>query len=64
MLETLRAYGAGLLAGAGEQDAAEVAWPGGRRGWPGRPRRGCRPAEGEAAAARWLDAEDATTRRC
>ena len=45
MLETLRAYGAGLLAEAGEQD-------GGRRRagrvraarWPRRPRRGCRPA--------------------
>ena len=64
MLETLRAYGAGLLGEAGEADgaaaalaryalrvagqAAAVLWTSGT---------------GEAAAARWLDAEDATTRQ-
>ena len=59
MLETLRGYGAGLLAGAGEQDQAQAALA----------RYAVRVAEeagagvltttGEAAAARWLDAEDA-----
>ena len=44
MLETLRAYGAGLLAEAGEQDGAAAArWPGTRCGWPDRPRPGCSP---------------------
>jgi DNA-binding CsgD family transcriptional regulator len=63
MLETLRAYGAMLLAESGEQDAmaAELA------------RYALRVAEdavaglqtstGEAAAASWLDAEDPTTRQ-
>jgi len=60
MLETLRAYGAGLLAGAGEQDQAQAVLA----------RYAVRVAEeagagvltvtGEAAAARWLDAEAAT----
>ncbi len=60
MLETLRGYGAGLLAGAGEQDRAQAALA----------RYAVRVAEaadagletiaGELAAARWLDAEDAT----
>ena len=59
MLETLRGYGAGLLAGAGEQDQAQAALA----------RYAVRVAEeagagmltttGEPAAARWLDAEDA-----
>jgi len=59
MLETLRGYGAGLLAGAGEQGQAQAALA----------RYAVRVAEeaaagmlsptGEAAAARWLDAEDA-----
>jgi non-specific serine/threonine protein kinase len=63
MLETLRAYGAGLLAESGEDDAATAALAG----------YALRVAEdamsvltsgtGEVAAARWLDAEDATTRR-
>ena len=45
MLETLRAYGAGLLAEAGEQAAAAAALAAVRGwGWPGRPRRGCRPS--------------------
>jgi predicted ATPase/DNA-binding CsgD family transcriptional regulator len=63
MLETLRAYGAGLQAEAGEDDAAAAALA----------RYALRVAEdataglmadaGEVAAARWLDAEDATMRR-
>jgi predicted ATPase len=63
MLETLRAYGAGLLAEAGESDAVAGALA----------RYALRVAEdaiaaltagtGEVAAARWLDAEDATMRR-
>ena len=63
MLETLRAYGAGLLAEAGESDAVAAALA----------RYALRVAEeararltadaGEVAAARWLDAEDATMRR-
>jgi predicted ATPase/DNA-binding CsgD family transcriptional regulator len=63
MLETLRAYGAGLLAEAGEGGAAATALAG----------YALRVAEdamsvltadtGEVAAARWLDAEDATMRR-
>jgi predicted ATPase/DNA-binding CsgD family transcriptional regulator len=62
MLETLRAYGAGLLAEAGERDGVAAALA----------RYALRVAEGallgvqadtgEVAAARWLDAEDATTR--
>jgi predicted ATPase/DNA-binding CsgD family transcriptional regulator len=62
MLETLRAYGAGLLAEAGEADAVAAAVAG----------YAVRVAEeamavltvgtGEVAAARWLDAEDATMR--
>ena len=63
MLETLRAYAAGLLAETGEQDRRPRRWPGTRCGWPGRRRPGCRPPTGEAAAARWLDAEDATMRQ-
>jgi predicted ATPase/DNA-binding CsgD family transcriptional regulator len=62
MLETLRAYGAGLLAAAGEDDGvcaalaayaiavAEDAMPG-------------VADTGEVAAASWLDAEDATLRQ-
>ena len=61
MLETLRAYGARLLAGSGEQDAAALA------GWAvdvaGQAAAGLQSAEGELAAARWLDAEDATLRQ-
>jgi predicted ATPase len=63
MLETLRGYGAERLAGAGEQDEAAAALA----------RYALRAAEqaaadiqtpaGELAAARWLDAEDATIHR-
>ena len=62
MLETLRAYGAGLLAEAGEDGEVAAALAGyavrgGRagRGGAADPHRG-------AAAVRWLDAEDATMR--
>jgi non-specific serine/threonine protein kinase len=60
MLETLRAYGAGLLAGAGELAAAEEAlarWAG---QVAGQAAAGLESVEGELAAARRLDAEDAT----
>jgi predicted ATPase len=64
MLETLRAYGTRLLAGAGEQEGAAAALA----------RYALRVAEQaaaglqtstaeEVAAARWLDAEDATMRQ-
>jgi len=60
MLETLRAYGAGLLAGAGELAAAEEALA----RWAGQVANqaaaGLESVEGELAAARRLDAEDAT----
>ncbi len=63
MLETLRAYGAGLLAETGEADgvaaalagyALRVARQAAARLWT---------ITGEAPGARWLDAEDATTRQ-
>jgi predicted ATPase/DNA-binding CsgD family transcriptional regulator len=63
MLETLRAYGAQLRAEAGEQDTA----PAGLAGYALRVAEeaavGLRSSTGEAAAARWLDAEDPTTRQ-
>jgi predicted ATPase/DNA-binding CsgD family transcriptional regulator len=61
MLETLRAYGAGLSAGAGESAAAAA-------GLAGYALRVAEDAmakvadDAEVAAARWLDAEDATLR--
>jgi predicted ATPase/DNA-binding CsgD family transcriptional regulator len=61
MLETLRAYGARLLGGSGEQDAAAAALAGYAVEVAGQAGAGLRTVEGEAAAARWLDAEDATT---
>ena len=63
MLETLRAYGAGLLAGTGEQDAAEAALARWAAGVAEQAAAGLRTGEGEAAAARRLDAEDATMAR-
>ena len=60
MLQTLRAYGAGLLAGSGEQEAAEAALARWAAGVAGQAAAGLRTLEGEAAAARWLDAEDTT----
>ena len=44
MLETLRAYGARLLAKAREQDEAAAALAGYALGWPKRPLRDCGPA--------------------
>jgi predicted ATPase/DNA-binding CsgD family transcriptional regulator len=60
MLETLRGYGAGLLADAGEQDAAEIALAGWAVDTAGQAGAALRTVEGDAAAARWLDAEAAT----
>ena len=63
MLETLRAYGAGLLAEAGEHDQVTAALA----RWALRVAQeadaGLQTVSGELAAARWLDAEDATTRQ-
>jgi predicted ATPase/class 3 adenylate cyclase len=59
MLETLRAYGAGLLAGSGEQDGAASALAGYALEVAEQAAAGLQTTEGEVAAARWLDAEDA-----
>jgi hypothetical protein len=63
MLETLRAYGARLLAEAGEAGRAARALAGYALGASGRAAAGLQTTTGEAAAARWLDAEDATMRQ-
>ncbi len=63
MLETLRAYGAGLQAGAGEQDRAAAALAGYALQVAKQAAAGSQPGDGELAAARWLDAEDATMRQ-
>ena len=63
MLETLRAYGAGLLAEAGGQERAEAALARYALGVAGQAAAGLLAGPGESAAARWLDAEDATTRQ-
>jgi len=60
MLETLRGYGAGLLAGAGEQDQAQAALARYAVGVAEEAAAGLQIIAGELAAARWLDAEDAT----
>src|SRR6476660_6129019 len=60
MLQTMRYYGSGLLAGSGEQDAAEIALARWALQVAGQAAAGLQTIEGEAAAARWLDAEDAT----
>jgi DNA-binding CsgD family transcriptional regulator/tetratricopeptide (TPR) repeat protein len=60
MLETLRAYGAGRLAQAGEQDAAASALAGYALAVAGDAAAGLQSITGEVAAARRLDAEDAT----
>ena len=60
MLETLRAFGAERLAEAGERDAAAAAMAAFALGWRSRPPPGWHTSAGELAAARWLDAEDAT----
>jgi predicted ATPase/DNA-binding CsgD family transcriptional regulator len=63
MLETLRAYGAGLSAGAGEQDGAAAALAGYALEVAKQAAAGLQSGDGELAAARWLDAEDATMRQ-
>jgi predicted ATPase/DNA-binding CsgD family transcriptional regulator len=63
MLETLRAYGAGLLAEAGEQDGAEAALAGYALRVARQAAAGLQTTTAEAPAARWLDAEDATMRQ-
>ena len=60
MLETLRGYGAGLLAQAGEQDQAQAALARYAVRVAGEAAAGLQTIAGEPAAARWLDAEDAT----
>ena len=63
MLETLQAYGAGLLAGSGEQDVAAAALAGWAVEVAGQAAAGLHTVDGEAVAARWLDAEDAIMRQ-
>jgi non-specific serine/threonine protein kinase len=63
MLETLRGYGAGLLAKAGEQDLAAAALAGWAVGVAEQAAAGVESSAGEASAVRWLDAEDATMRQ-
>ena len=63
MLETLRAYGAQQLAEAGETGQAAAALAGYALGVAERAATGLRTTTGEAAAARWLDAEDAAMRQ-
>jgi tetratricopeptide (TPR) repeat protein len=63
MLETLRAYAAGLLAEAGETDGAAAALAGYALRVAGQAAAGLWTITGEAAAARRLDAEDATMRQ-
>jgi predicted ATPase len=60
MLETLRGYGAGLLAEAGEQDRAQLALVRYALGVAEQAGASLRAGTGEAAAARRLDAEDTT----
>jgi predicted ATPase/DNA-binding CsgD family transcriptional regulator len=63
MLETLRAYGSGLLAEAGEDDAVAAAMAGYALLVAEDAMAGLTDSAGEVAAARWLDAEDATMRQ-
>jgi hypothetical protein len=63
MLETLRTYGAGLLAAAGEEDAAAATLAGWALGVAEQAAAGLVTRTGEQDAARWLDAEDATLRQ-
>jgi predicted ATPase/DNA-binding CsgD family transcriptional regulator/transcriptional regulator with XRE-family HTH domain len=63
MLETLRAYAAGLLAETGEADAADAALAGYALRVARQAATGLQSGDGELAAARWLDAEDATLRQ-
>ena len=63
MLESLRAYGAGLLAEAGEHDQVTAALAGYALRVAQEADAGLQTVSGELAAARWLDAEDVTTRQ-
>jgi predicted ATPase/DNA-binding CsgD family transcriptional regulator len=63
MLETLRAYGTRLLAESGQRDQAAGALAGWAADVAGQAAAGLQSAEGELAAARWLDAEDAAMRQ-
>jgi non-specific serine/threonine protein kinase len=63
MLETLRSYGAKLLAAAGEQDQADATLAGWALGVAEQAAAGLVTRTGEQDAARWLDAEDATMRQ-
>jgi predicted ATPase/DNA-binding CsgD family transcriptional regulator/transcriptional regulator with XRE-family HTH domain len=63
MLETLRAYGAGLPTEAGEQDGAAAALAGWALRVAEEASAGLQTAAGEVAAARRLDAEDPTMRQ-
>jgi non-specific serine/threonine protein kinase len=63
ILETLRGYGAGLLAAAGEEDAVAAALAGWALGVAEQAAAGMQTSTGEQDAARWLDAEDATMRQ-
>ena len=58
MLETLRAYGAGLLAGTGEQEQATAAMAGYALRVAEQAAAGLQTGTAEIAAALWLDAED------
>jgi predicted ATPase/class 3 adenylate cyclase/DNA-binding CsgD family transcriptional regulator len=60
MLETLRAYGAGRLSEAGEQPTALAKLAGYALQVAEQTAEGMQTGTGELAAARWLDAEDAT----
>ena len=60
MLETLRAYGLDRLAQAGEQHDAAIALAGHALQVAEQAAAGLETSAGELAAARWLDAEDAT----
>jgi len=60
MLETLRAYGAGRLGEAGERPAAAAALTQHALQVAGLAAAGLETRDGELAAGRWLDAEDAT----
>jgi non-specific serine/threonine protein kinase len=63
LLETLRGYGAGLLAAAGEQGQVAAALAGWALGVAEQAAAGVQTSTGEQDAARWLDAEDATLRQ-
>jgi predicted ATPase len=63
LLETLRAYGARLLAQAGEDDAAAAALAGYAVRVAEQAAAGLQTSTAEMAAVRWLDAEDATMRQ-